>query len=68
MKVIEHASFDPRYPENFIWGQIESHNLTALAEDCAKQIKIELTMAPGNRVNVPGLRFALLRMSNIATL
>lgn len=68
MKVIEHASFDPQFPENFIWGQIESHNLTALAEDCAKQIKIELEQPPGNRVNVAGLRFALVRMSNIATL
>lgn len=63
MRICEMDGYSGTCPENFNWSLCDSHKLEKLAQDLAKQIKIELAQPPGNRVNVPGLRFALARIA-----
>lgn len=68
MKTILCPQFNPACPEDFNWDILDSPKLSVLASDLARQCKAELDQPVGNRVNVPGLRFALLRIAGLADL
>lgn len=57
--------FNNSFPERFEWERLDSISLSDLACELAGQVQVELGQPIGNRVNVPGLRFALLRIAGM---
>lgn len=56
MKVSEHPSFKPEFPEVFPWGWVDSIHLTNVASTIVNHIRHDMSKG---RNNVPGLRLAL---------
>lgn len=65
MRICEMPEYNGSFPETFNWSLCDSVKLSKLAEDLAREIRIELMQPIGNRVNVPGLRFALARIAGM---
>jgi len=67
IKVYQITGYRGGFPEEFNWAMIDQRSLSELAEQLSRQVKNELAQPVGNRVNVPGLRFALGRIAGMAT-
>lgn len=66
VRAVDHHEYQPQFPERFNWDHLESRWLSKIAEELATQIAHELKQPGHNRVNVPGLRFALGRIAGMA--
>lgn len=64
MKVGEHRDYNYQYPENFHWGHLDNHTMSASAS--AIICCIEDDSDTPNRFLVPGLRQALRIMAELA--
>jgi hypothetical protein len=61
-----HLEFNPEHPEAFNWATLDSPTLSILAAKFATAIYRDLKTQ--DRVNTPGLRFALNEIAQIAYL
>ena len=67
MKACEDPSYDGQFPEDYNWNLLDSIKLSQTAVEFARQIKAERSIQPvENRINTPGLRSALRRISTLA--
>ncbi len=66
MKVNKYPGFDYQYPERFNWGLVDSSKLEAVAQILALETKNLLGLRPDDRILVPGLRFSLNRIAEVA--
>lgn len=51
--------FNGQFPEQFNWGLVDSHTLSALGENLTREAKEQLQKPPEERYLLPGIRFAL---------
>ena len=65
MKVRNHMGFSSQFPENFNWNLTDSISLGLLAVQLAARVQYELKET-NDRLNVPGLRFALNKIAEQA--
>ena len=64
MKVKEHLDYNHQYPENFPWGHLDNHTMSASASEIVHCIEDDLD-TPG-RFLIPGLRQSLRIMAGLA--
>lgn len=64
MKVIDDPSFNDDYPEAYRWGTVLQNNIQSLAQAIA--FHIEMDLRTPDRLLVPGLRYALCLLAEIA--
>ena len=64
MKVIHDSAFNDNYPEQYRWGSILQNSLQPIAQQIV--FHIEMDAKTPDRLLVPGLRYALCLLAEVA--
>ncbi len=64
MKVIHDPSFNDLHPETYRWGTVLQNSLQLVAQQMV--FHIEMDLKTSDRLLVPGLRYALCLLAEVA--